>query len=246
MLQNPVIVNNDVGRELATHLAEFLPFEPDPIILAESVSLVLQPDLIDAKTHSSLWRRAQNKNSYLLGFLWGAKGNMPEPLPAHIALGQLQQDLKPLLLTHNSVAEFVVQLFSSEGQTFIHVAERVLKKPNNQDIVNKWTELLAAYFSVLRPNMQQEGTLDDLLAYAVNECAMAENSTVEGLAEVLAVRPDLREALQSMLVLSGLSYAVLRAIFSRTDSIGSLMRKKLKPVTNVLFEHLKSIRSLDV
>ena len=243
MLQNQLIVNSDVGRELATHLAEFLPFEPDPIILAESVSLVLQPDLIDEKTHSSLWRRAQNKNSYLLGFLWGAKNNMPEPLAAHAELAQLQQDLQPLLRKDNPVAKFLIQLFSHEGQTFIHVAEQVLKKPNNQDIVNKWTELLATYFSALRPDIQQEGTLDDLLACAINDCDMTgKNSTVAGLAEVLIVRPDLREAVQSMQVLSGLSYAVLRAIFSRTDSIGSLMRKKLKPVTTILFQHLKLIR----
>jgi hypothetical protein len=41
-----------------------------------------------------------------------------------------------------------------------------------------------------------------------------------------------------MLVLSMLDEALLNPVFSRTDAIGTVMRKKLKPVTEPVQEQL--------
>ena len=41
-----------------------------------------------------------------------------------------------------------------------------------------------------------------------------------------------------MTVLACLSVKLLNPIFSRTDAIGTVMRKKIKPVTDPVFEQL--------
>ena len=49
--------------------------------------------------------------------------------------------------------------------------------------------------------------------------------------------------IRAMLVLALLGEKVLNPIFSRTDAIGSVMRKKLKPVTEPLHQQIDVLRS---
>jgi hypothetical protein len=49
---------------------------------------------------------------------------------------------------------------------------------------------------------------------------------------------DIQNYFCAMTVLACLSVKLLNPIFSRTDAIGTVMRKKIKPVTDPIFEQL--------
>jgi len=55
---------------------------------------------------------------------------------------------------------------------------------------------------------------------------------------VLALSQDLSACVAAIRVLSGLSYGVVRQVFSGTTAIGSLMRRKLEPVMAPLTGYL--------
>jgi len=46
-----------------------------------------------------------------------------------------------------------------------------------------------------------------------------------------------------MTVLACLSVKLVDPIFARSDAIGTVMRKKIKPVTDTVFEQLKVLRN---
>ena len=48
--------------------------------------------------------------------------------------------------------------------------------------------------------------------------------------------PELRRQIEAMLALSMVSELVVNPIFARTDAIGTVMRKKLEPVSGPLLE----------
>ena len=49
---------------------------------------------------------------------------------------------------------------------------------------------------------------------------------------------DLNPQFVALRVLSGLGYGVVRPVFSRTDAMGSLMRRKLEPIMGTLMHHV--------
>ncbi len=48
--------------------------------------------------------------------------------------------------------------------------------------------------------------------------------------------------MRAMLVLALLGEAVLNPVFSRTDAIGTVMRKKLKPLTEPIHEQINILK----
>jgi hypothetical protein len=237
MLRNEKIVQSEIGKVLAQHLIEFLPFEEDPINMIQSVGLVLQPDLIDEETRQQLWRRGRTKTAYLLGFLAAQPDNLPNPLPARADAAQIQQYLSPVADNGNSIAKQLIKISSPAGQIFLDTCERVLRKPSNQEVVSVLFGLIAKYFKNIRPNdYDDEMNIVSLIERASNRCKTClDTSSVERRA-VLEVLPEMQESIKAMLILSGLGYSVLEPIFSRTTAIGSLMRKKLVPVTGPILE----------
>jgi hypothetical protein len=236
MLTHPRIVADALGRELAAYLIEYLPFEEEPVLMAESVRLALQPGLIDPPARHELWRKGKHKPAYYLGFLWAMPDDLPEPLAPRNDAGLLQ----PLAVAGNPVARLVLRSLSAGGQTFAQVSEQLLRKPANQEIVNSLLDCLAAYYAPLRPLDHRDAEIEVLLEQA--EALSAQADQVPGLAEVLQAAPDLLDTLRAMQVLARLSYAVVRPVFSRSSAIGSLMRKKLEPVSEPIARQLARLR----
>jgi hypothetical protein len=54
--------------------------------------------------------------------------------------------------------------------------------------------------------------------------------------------PDCKHHIRAMLFLAMLDEPVLNPVFSRTDAIGTVMRKKLKPVTGPIHEQIAALR----
>jgi hypothetical protein len=236
MLENPEVADSAIGKELANYLLEYMPFEEDAAVLVESARRILQPGLISEEARQQLWQRGFTKTAYHLGFLWACPDTLPSPLAERGDAAGLRDKLGAAAQGGNPAALLALWMVSAQGQTMLDTARRIMEKPANQEIVNQILEVLASYFSCMRLPGQQEADIETL-----RQQALAEN-TVEGVAELLCLAPQLRLSLRAMQVLGGLSYAVVRPVFSRSDAVGSQMRRKLEPVFKPLLEELAVLR----
>lgn len=237
MLRQSCVVQSDLGKILAKHLVEHLPFEEEVVHLIESVRLVLQGNLISEETKQQLWERGQSKNHYWIGFLWTLPNELPHPLSERWDAQNIRTQLAPLVNQGNPLAQQLVQVVSSAGQTFLNTCERVLSRPANQEVVNLLFEIIAKYFERIRPLTYDDEmnliTLIERASFSCDHCL--DQSSVERR-EIISVMPEMQEAIRAMLILSGLRYSVLRPVFSRTTALGTLMRKKLAPVVEPILE----------
>ena len=232
MLRNPAIVEGRMGSELASFLIEYLPFETEPEIIVESLRLALQPGLIDETLKLKLWTRCNRKPTYYLGFLASIPDDLPDPVPGR-QLSDVNRDaLQQLSQANNPYAGLLLKIYSATGQTFLKTVARIMEKPANQDVVAILLQVIRDYFSELRPEGDPDLTLEDLAAEA--EALMSTQSSDVNITACLSATVNLRDEIRAMRILSGLGYGVLRPVFRNTDAIGSLMRRKLEPVSGPL------------
>jgi hypothetical protein len=62
------------------------------------------------------------------------------------------------------------------------------------------------------------------------------------LQHLLQVCPDSAHHVRAMLILALLGESVLNPVFSRTDAIGTVMRKKLKPLMEPIHEQINILK----
>lgn len=241
MLARECVACSDIGRELADFLVEFLPFEENPQDIIESIRLVLRPGLIDEQAREKIWSRGRHKNTYYVGFLQASPDDLPETQPPHPAWEDTREALSDMLEQGNPAAHQLDRVMSPAGQAYLHTVEGVLRKPNNQDVVVELLEALKDYFSPLAPESERLREIDALLSQAERRCQSPGEEDAH-LAELLERRPELADMLQAMCVFSAVGERLVSPIFARTDAIGSVMRRKIEPITNPLFEHLQVLR----
>ncbi|WPL15493.1 Intracellular sulfur oxidation protein DsrR [Thiorhodovibrio winogradskyi] len=240
MLANPVIAGSALGRELASYLIEFLPFETDSERMMESVRLVLRPGLIGPEARQDLWQKAARKQAYLLGFLRALPDDLPAPLPPRADLAQLDQALAPLAADGNTVAWLLLRCASGGGQRFLDTLSRVLAKPPNQEVVTAAFDLMREYFSPMRPEGEPRLTLAELKAEAD---AVASGTVPEGAHACLERLPRIGPELSALRLLSGVSYATLRPVLPDPTTLGTLMRRKITPVIEPLQAAIACLRA---
>lgn len=241
MLARDCVACSEIGRELADFLVEFLPFEENPQDIIESIRLILKPGLIDEEAKQRIWSRGRHKNTYYVGFLQAAPDDLPEEQPPHPAWKALRETLAPLIENGNPAAQLLDRVLSPAGQAYLQTVENVLRKPNNQDVVVELLEALKGYFSPVTPAGDRLQDIQAVLAQAEQRC-QAPAETDAHLAEALATLPEQADMLQAMCVFSGVGERMVAPIFARTDAIGSVMRRKIEPITTPLFDHLQVLR----
>ncbi|MEW8154606.1 MAG: sulfur reduction protein DsrS [Candidatus Thiodiazotropha endolucinida] len=232
MLDNPQIVDGSMGPELARFLLDYLPFETESMVIIESLRLILQPGLISEEEKASLWKRCQRKPTYYLGFL----AALPDDLPVESVPGSMTDHEKAALLPlseqGNPFAAQLLRIHSSPGQGFISTVLKVMEKPVNQDVVATLLDVVREYLQSLRPTGDPDLTLEELEAEADGLCSDAFVACRDAVSR--------RETeIRSLYLLSGLGYGIVRPVLSNTDAIGSLMRKKLAPVSERLKQLLQ-------
>ncbi len=234
MLDIPAVVGGDMGPVLARFLIEYLPFETEPLLMIENLRLALQPGLIGEEERAELWKRCQRKPSYFLGFLASVPDALPTERPARALDAAEQQALARLAEAGNPFAGQFLRISAAAGQAFLSTLLKVMEKPANQDVVTLLLEVVRDYLSPLRPEGDPDLNLERLeqQAWQVSPA---------GLAESLQAAPSRERDLRTLYLLSGLGYGVVRPTFSKTDAIGSLMRKKLEPVLKPLRAHLEQL-----
>ena len=246
MLEQQAVVEGQMGPVLAEFLIEFLPFEEEPRNQIRSVRLVLQGDLVDAAERARLWEKGRLRNAFHVGFLQALPDDLPESQPAHPDFELVQQAVSALLEDDNPFARHYLRLLGPAGQAFLATVERVMQKPSNQDVMVELMQALAIYSSRLPlPERSQAETA----AIAAAADALLSGKQTQGddsaqrLGALLQALPQERQRIGAMLQLAMLDEPVLNPIFSRTDAIGTVMRKKLKPVTAPTLEQIAMLRA---
>lgn len=242
MLARDCVAESELGRELAEFLIEFLPFEESPQDMIESIRLILKPGLIDAEAREKIWSRGRHKNTFYVGFLQAVPDDLPEEHPPHPAHEDIRAALEPLLRRDNPAARLLLRLYSPAGQAYLRTVETVLRKPNNQDVVVELFEALKDYFSPLAAPGERLREIDAVLEQAERRRRDPAATGDTALAELLECVPDQADPAHAMCVFSAVGERLVAPIFARTDAIGSVMRRKIEPITTPLFEHLQVLR----
>jgi len=247
LLNHQEVVEGSTGPQLAEFLIEFLPFEEEQWAIGESVRLILQPGLISDAEREKLWGQGKRKNTYLLGFLAADPDDLPEKVPAS-PLFEEAGDALDDLAESNVYAHQLLRLLSRRGQAFLGTLDKVVKKPNNQDVVIGYLRVLSHYFQSTCPECAPQSGVNNTRLHALEGSEVDMQSLIrlaqeymqsgsdQALKAVMDRVPALHDELEALLTLSMVSELVINPIFARTDAIGTLMRKKLEPVSGPILE----------
>ncbi len=243
MLERECVVKGKMGPELAEYLIEYLPFETEHKAMIETIRLVLQPGLISTDVRDKLWRSAKRKNSYYVGFMDACPDDLPEPLAPRADWEPVCEALAPLVDAGNPVAKQLCRCLGGPGQTFLATAEAAMAKPTNQDVVVEFLKSIQRYFSPVCPNADPGADMATIVSDAEALLDVpAVCATTTAVQEVLERLPDYRADVRAMMALGWVGEPLVNPIFSRTDSIGSVMRKKILPVTGPIQEQFSQLR----
>lgn len=238
MLERECVADAEIGKELAAFLVEHLPFESSPHIQMDTVRIVLHPGLIDEAARLRLWNKAKSRdNAYFVPFLQRLPDSLPDQHPARADRESLAAALDTLAVAGNPYALSLLRVLSGSGQAFLRAAEDVVARPANQDVAIAAFNAVAGYFAALRPLPDNARDAASLLESA--EAQLLASSTAR---EVLAKVPELRDELRAMLILAQMDAEIARPILTRTTAEGTLMRRKLEPVTTPLLAQIAVLR----
>ena len=243
MLEKKAVVEGETGKVLAEFLVEFLPFEEEQSDMIESVRLVLQPGLISQQEKEKLWSKTKTKRSFYVGFLHACADDLPIEVDAHENYDVIEQQLEPLLEEANPYALMLEKVLSAKGQAFVRTAEDALKKPGNQDVVVSLLEAISKYFETILPDKFTDDDIDAICSEAETLCRSDNEALNKVVASLQGNVEDGQKYLSAMTVLACLSVKLVNPIFARSDAIGTVMRKKIKPVTDPVVEQLHILRS---
>jgi hypothetical protein len=240
MLERESVVEGEMGKVLADFLIEHLPFENSPHVIIDTVRIILQPGLTEAAARLRLWNRGRSDNAYYVGFLERLPDELPEPLPARSDWAALQPRLASLLAAGNPYAKLLARTLSGPGQRFLATVDEVLRRPADQDVAIALLNALAAYFSAVRPAAGGSCPVETILAQT--EALCAGNDRPAALDVVIKTVPELAAELRAMLALSRMDGEVAMPILNRTTAVGTLMRKKLEPVSLPILQQIAVLK----
>ena len=242
MLEKTAVAEGKMGRVLAEFLLEFLPFEEQARDIIESVRLVLQPGLITEEERQGLWERGQRKNVYRVGFLLAEPNTLPEQQAADADYAETQQQLQSHIDQGNAYARLLDRLYSEQGQSFLHTVESIIGKPSNQDVVVMTLEAIRSYLQEVRLDGAGRREMTSIDRDVEGLVQSANGSVPSELAELLTALPAYTNAIKAMMKLACVGVDVVNPIFAQTDAIGTVMRRKLEPVSKPLLQYCAILR----
>ncbi len=239
LLEKQEIVQSPLARELADFLLEFLPFEVEHRDMIDSVRLCLQPGLLTREEIDDLWKRAKRKQSLYVGFLHTLPDELPETTSAHPRYAEAEALLNKLVEQENVYARQLMRYLSAPGQIFLTTVGRVFDKAASQDTIVSMFHAFSAYNRDLPLAACKQRSLEE--AELLAEQWLVDDSDTQ-LSTCLQQAGQFEPQIKAMLVLAQMGEVTLNPIFGLTDALGSVMRKKLKPLTDPLLRHIQLLQ----
>lgn len=234
LLRKQQIVESKLGPELAHYLLEFLPFETEAKAQIDSVRLILQPGLIDDATISKLWKNAKRKQAFYIGFMHTRPFDLPETGPAHPQLAEHETSLTSLA-ADDPIAAQLQRVLSPQGQQYLKTAEHVINKASNQESVVELMTAIGNYFRPVRPDLFRYRQIEEIVKRA------RQPDVDNALRPLLANHPEFEDHARAMVSLSLVDEYLVADVFGHTDAIGTVMRKRLLPVTTPLLSIMQTL-----
>ena len=216
LLAHDCVAQAGLGRELAAHLLEFLPFETEPADIIETVRLISRDDLIAESDRLRLWHRGARKTTYLAGFLLGRGDDLPDEAPANPGLELAEKAAETM--PGDPLLAALRKVLNARGQLFLATCRRILARPASQEVVVETLEALRDYLEL--PEFAQRECLDPAEIGAAIE-SIRPSETGGG---------ELTEKLTAVLTLALAGEPLVRGYFARSTAVGALMRKQLQPI----------------
>lgn len=243
LLEKKEIAKSDLARELVEFLLEFLPFEIEHRDMIESVRLCLQPmclqpSLLTQHEIDDLWKRASRKQSLYVGFLHSFADSLPEQSNAHPSFASLESELSELTSQENVYAKQLLRMLSEPGQAYLKTVLRVIDKAASQDTIVSLFKAFSDYNKTLPLACNKQQSVEAAEQQAKN---WLDDDKDEQLQACCQACPQYIEQITAMLVIAQMDEITLNPIFGLTDAMGSVMRKKLKPVTDPLQRHIRAL-----
>jgi hypothetical protein len=239
MLEKEDVIAGDMGAVFAEFLIEHLPFEEDQLAIMDSVKVALQPGLISEELQQQLWNKAKTKGSYYVGFLQAVPDELPGDAEPHAAFNELTEKLSPLITAENQFAKQLLRVLSRAGQNYLNTIEAVLKRPNNQDVVIAIFMALENYFSEICPGFENKRDIEIIMQDVQNQC----DKCSDDISALFALAPEYKEHIKAMMILSGYCEVLTFPVFGQSDAIGTVMRKKIKHLTDPLKQQVTILRN---
>ena len=238
MLEREAVVNGEMGPILARFLIEFLPFEEQPQEMVNSVRLVLQPGLIDEEERQRLWGAGKRRSAYRVGFLIAAPDALPMESAASPKLAAAEPALKPLAQKGNPFAALLLKLLDAPGQAWLATVADTFGRLTQQEVAIDLMNAIGDHCAGARLGEAREKEIDALVERAPSMVAEAGGP----LAELRDAVPELAGEVTALLVLGQVSEYLLDHILGHTDAVGSVLRKKLTPLSEPLLAQLAELR----
>jgi hypothetical protein len=217
MLRREAVARGRMGPILADFLAEHLPFlQDDHLAIMDTVAVLIHSRALTPDRLEATWNKGKRGNSHYVAFLEMAALDesypLPSLLPPHPEYQAMVAALAMRLEEGDAAARALEKAFSSQGQAFLAAADEILERPETQEVVSRTLNAIGRYFKLggAAP-VTREPPAD----------------------ERLAVR------LAAVARLAAMSDAAVKAIFARSTAIGSLMRRKIEPVTAPLVADIR-------
>lgn len=218
LLNHDNVANSDLAKELAIFLLEFLPFEIEAKDIILTVKLLLERGLMDENSKKRLWSKGRRKAAYLIGFLCCDPSCFPEDELSLVAEENDNKNEKREVrlneLKIDAVYEFPHQ--SSEGKRYIFACLNALESYSDQDSIVLLYDAIKNYFAPYETILE------------AHEFQYGEY--------ILAIKPVI-------LALSKTNHEDLTPVLAQSNAVGSLLRRKLKPVTEKLKVNLQFLIS---
>ncbi len=243
LLKHESVVEGELGKELTEFLMEFLPFEERQLDVVNTVRLCLQGDLTPEKERLNLWKRAKRKNPYYVGFMHASPELIPEQRKASPHYSRIIQCLEKQLADNNHYATSLVFLLSETGQKWLATFKHSLAKPVDQDVVISLFIAVENRFDIPFDENRGVRHLEDGITLAKNYCSDIQSCPEELIEVINAVDSADKDLIEATIVLAQLGEDTLIPIFSGNDSVGSVMRKRLLPLTTPILERIDILMS---
>jgi hypothetical protein len=238
MLERAAVVGSDIGREIANYLVEHLAFEEDPLTVVTTIRLILQPGLIGAETVQRIWTRAAQRNSYYkLGFLEARPDDLPGRDQA--AAMALPGALLALAGAGNPLARQLQRIAAPAGQVCLATMEELLQQPTDKFIAAALFNNIGRYFAGVRLH-----TAGPAVAEAWLGAPEMVPLTDPFVRDVLEAAPAWLPVAAAVLALAQVDESLATPILAQTTASGTLLRRKLGPVTRLILPALATLRRL--
>ena len=238
LMEYPEIWQGELGKELVEYLMEFLPFEERQLNIVSMVRLCLQGDILSKDEKEKLWARAKRRNPFYVGFLHSDPKQIPLSKEPSSHFDIVTEKLKALIHDKNIYAITLVELLNSNGQTWLETLKLSLNKPVDQEVVISLFIAINHYFNLPLNTLVKDGRGTRSIEIAIQHSdEICEHPIDEDLKAVINTLDSQHlPLLNAMLVLAQMGEHTLIPVFSGNDSVGTVMRKRLLPLTTPLLE----------